>query len=419
MDTPAAADWSELPADVLGLVLLNLEFPDLFRSAAVCKLWRATARDMRRLGLYSHAQTPCLLYTTAAAGPRAAVLYSLADKTTSYTVPLPDPPIAERHIVGSSHGWLVTADHRSELHLLNPATGEQLDLPPVATIEHVRPLYDDTGNLNNYKLVYYDGGGNSHRSNDDDMHTVTHPPETFREFLYLKAVISSDPSRGDDYTVMLIHHPYLQLSFARSGDKKWTWIKMGNNECEWFEDCIYHDGVFYAQTVHGAIHAIDVVSASSSFTHRLILKPTMGELGTLYIVRTTEGDILQVLRVTEEDEDSEHKEVRTTGIGVFKVDYKKQDLDEVDDIGNNALFIGTSYSICLPVKDYPHLMPNHVYFDDDYGYLVHRKHLRRDVGVYDYTNDTAIDVWNPQPWLNWPLAPVWITPSFTKTAKYS
>uniref|UniRef100_A0A0E0D589 Uncharacterized protein n=1 Tax=Oryza meridionalis TaxID=40149 RepID=A0A0E0D589_9ORYZ len=51
----------------------------------------------------------------------------------------------------------------------------------------------------------------------------------------------------------------------------------------------------------------------------------MAELGTLYIVRTTEGDILQVLRVTEEDEDSEHKEVRTTGIGVYKVDYKKQD----------------------------------------------------------------------------------------------
>ncbi|KAF0889500.1 hypothetical protein E2562_024555 [Oryza meyeriana var. granulata] len=383
MDTPAA-DWSDLPADVLGLVLLKLEFPDLFRSAAVCTSWRATARDIRRLGLYTRAQTPCLLYTTAAAGPRAAVIYSLADKAT-YTVRLPDPPIAERYIIGSSHGWLVTADDRSELHLLNPATGEQLALPSVTTVEHVRPLYDGAGNLHKYEVLFFDG---NLRSNDEDLDAVTHPPETFREFFYLKAVISGDPSRGD-YAVMLIHHPHYQLSFARSGDKKWTWVKFENNVL--FRDCIYHDGVFYAQTLYAAIHAIDVSGpASSSFTHRLICKPCIHACYNVYIVRTPEGEILHLVRLTEVDNDREDQELRTAYVGACKMDLEKQCIKEVDDLGGNALFIGKNYSTCLSVKDYPQLMPNHIYFDDDDECWLYRKQLRRDVGVYDYENNSRL-----------------------------
>ncbi|XP_044971911.1 putative F-box protein At2g33200 [Hordeum vulgare subsp. vulgare] len=144
MEEPTAAgpDWSNLPPDVLTTVLGDLEFPDLFRAADVCTAWRATARALRRLGIYSRPQTPCLFYTTAA----GAELFSLADKK-AYRARLPDPPIRERNIIGSSYGWLVTADARSEIHLLNPATGEQVALPSVATIEQVSPVLDRDGNL--------------------------------------------------------------------------------------------------------------------------------------------------------------------------------------------------------------------------------------------------------------------------------
>ncbi|KAM0859385.1 hypothetical protein ACQ4PT_047230 [Festuca glaucescens] len=152
---PADSNWSNLPADVLTTVLGQLEFPDLFSSAAVCTTWRHTARALRRLGVYDRPQTPCLLYTTAGAGPRAAELFSLADRNT-YKTRLPDPPIWERNIVGSSHGWLVTADARSELHLVNPTTGEQVALPSVATIEQVNPVLDHAGRLERYELSFYD-----------------------------------------------------------------------------------------------------------------------------------------------------------------------------------------------------------------------------------------------------------------------
>uniref|UniRef100_A0A0A9GMC4 F-box domain-containing protein n=1 Tax=Arundo donax TaxID=35708 RepID=A0A0A9GMC4_ARUDO len=142
-----AADWSKLPADVLTSVLCGLEFPDLFSSAAVCTSWRATARALRRLGRsYTRPQTPCLFHISAA----GAELYSVT-AGKSYRLPdLPDPPVADRYIWGSPHGWLATADARSELHLLNPATGDQIGLLPVATIEQVTPVLDDAGELSRF-----------------------------------------------------------------------------------------------------------------------------------------------------------------------------------------------------------------------------------------------------------------------------
>ncbi|KAL6640800.1 hypothetical protein ACP70R_021923 [Stipagrostis hirtigluma subsp. patula] len=401
MEPPAPPDWSELPADVLGQVLRVLEFPDLFSSSAACRSWRAAARDLRRLGLYSRPQTPCLLYA-AGAGARAAELYSLAGKAT-YTVPLPDPPIGDRRVIGSSHGWLVTADARSELHLLNPATGDQLALPPVATVEQVRPLSDAAGSL---QYLYYNGNPQS----EAPAASAAFAPASFAENFYLKAVLSADPSRGD-YAVMLIHHPDYQLSFARSGDKHWNWVKFKNNVR--FADCIYHDGVFHAMTFHGAVHIIDV--SGDSFTQRLIIKNPMAKIWNVYIVRTPEGEILQVWRITD-DQGHVPRLLRTVDFDVYKVDYEKQGLEPVDSLGDNALVVGTSYSSCLSVKDFPRLLPNHIYFDDDNEYWLLEKDGRRDVGVYDYENGTVTDPVSPVPWPNWP-PPVWIAPSFTKMAK--
>ena len=56
-----------------------------------------------------------------------------------------DPPIRSRYIIGSSFGWIITADGRSELHLVNPITSEQIALPSVTTIGQVKPVFDDEG----------------------------------------------------------------------------------------------------------------------------------------------------------------------------------------------------------------------------------------------------------------------------------
>jgi len=106
------------------------------------------------LGKYKVSQTPCLLYTSESAGENVACLYSLAENR-SYKITLPKPPIRSRSLIGSSNGWLITADERSELHLVDPITGEQISLPPVTTIEHVKPIFGGSGNINKYELSYH------------------------------------------------------------------------------------------------------------------------------------------------------------------------------------------------------------------------------------------------------------------------
>uniref|UniRef100_A0ACD5TSB1 Uncharacterized protein n=1 Tax=Avena sativa TaxID=4498 RepID=A0ACD5TSB1_AVESA len=400
--TAASPDWSKLPSDVLTTVLGELEFPDLFRAADVCTSWRATARTLRRLGIYCRPQTPCLLYTTAAAGPRAAELFSLADKKV-YRARLPDPPIGERNIVGSSHGWLVTADARSELHLLNPATGEQVALPSVATIEKVSPVFDSAGNLERYDLSLY--------GEEPQPYAV----DELRGVLYLKVVLSCDPSLGD-CTVVVIHNPSRDLSFARIGDEKWHWISSPPREPPRYSDCTFgDDGALYAMNLLGGIHRYAI--EGSRTTRNMIFKDTSPFIAhNVYIAKTSYGDVLQIWRI-KDSTSGEQGEIHTARVDIFKADFDSQKIVPVRTLGDDALFIGHNCTYCLSTKDYPRLLPNHVYFtDDDEYWLMDGHEICRDVGIINLEDQSANDVVSPQPWLNWPT-PVWIVSSFNKIHK--
>ncbi|KAM0837777.1 hypothetical protein ACQ4PT_061406 [Festuca glaucescens] len=400
--TAGGPDWSMLPSDVLTTVLGELEFPDLFRAADVCTSWRATARALRRLGIYSRPQTPCLLYTTAGGGPGAAELLSLADKK-AYRARLPDPPIGERNIVGSSHGWLVTADARSELHLLNPATGEQVALPSVTTIEQVTPIFDPAGGLERYDLSLH------------GEETQPYAVDELRGVLYLKAVLSCDPSLGD-CTVVLIHNPYRELSFARVGDEKWHRIASTPLEPPRYSDCIFGDGgVLFAMNLLGGIHRYTI--EGSRATPETILKDISPFVAyNVYLAKTSSGHVLQIWRI-KKSTGGEQAEIHTTVVSIYKADFDSQQIVHVPTLGDDALFIGHNCTCCLSTKDYPGLLPNHVYFtDDDEYWLMDGHEICRDVGVFNLEDESANEVVAPQLWLNWPV-PVWIVPNFNKINK--
>ncbi|KAL6642270.1 hypothetical protein ACP70R_020451 [Stipagrostis hirtigluma subsp. patula] len=375
-----AADWSKLPADILTTVMCALEFPDLFNSAAACTSWRATARALRRLGgTYSRPQTPCLFYTS----PTGAELYSLA-AGKSYRLPdIPDP-----------------------LLLLNPATGEQIGLPPIATIEQVTPVHDDAGSLQRYELSFYDAT----LPRKELQPPVPYEVGELREVLYLKVILSGDPSRGD-CTAMLIHNPDRQLSFARVGGEQWHWITTSPKHTE-YSDCIYQDGVFYAMTRQGGIHRYTISGSSASC--EVVFKNILPFMAyNVYIARASSGDVLQIWRYIGLPSE-ETKEMRTDGFEIFKLDFDKQCIVKANTLGDDALLIGHSYTCCLSTKDYPKLLPSHVYFTDDSEYWpLENKNCRRDVGICNLEEESFGDLVSPQPWLNWPN-PIWIMPSFTK-----
>jgi hypothetical protein len=191
-------------------------------------------------------------------------------------------------LIGSSHGWLVTVDERSEMHLLNPFTCQQIALPSVTTLEQVKPIFDEYGVLHKYELSWLTG-------------TTTHyvPPLIFaldklRDELHYKAFVFPDTSTGS-YIVVLIHNPMRQLSFARLGDDKWTWLPHHYLYC----DCIYKDGLLYAVSITGDLHTFDL-SGPTVAMNTIISIHRDDDCEYAYIVQSPSGDLLFIWRLFED-----------------------------------------------------------------------------------------------------------------------
>ncbi|CAL4992381.1 unnamed protein product [Urochloa decumbens] len=248
----------------------------------------------------------------------------------------------------------------------------------------------------------------------------TFAPSELRNYLFYKAFLSSDPCSGD-YFVVLIHNPHSQLSFARAGDDKWTWLPPHT----YYEDCLFNDGLLYASTLSGEIHAFDlgapVVEAS------IVLGRVKDYLlERIYIVQAPSGELLQIWRSLvppqgdEEDENDSDIEpelnddsqlCNTFTINVHKVDLTSKDLVEISSLGQNVLFLGHNQSLFLSAEEYPQLKANHVYFtDDDFMYITWHKNNRRDIGVFDLGNNSSEEIVSPQLWSNWPT-PLWLIPN--------
>ncbi|KAF8685381.1 hypothetical protein HU200_044007 [Digitaria exilis] len=351
-----------------------LETPDLVRVGSVCCSWNLSYASICRFGLYKWPQTPCLIYTSESAGDNFAFLYSLAEKRT-YKLTLPDPPIHRSYLIGSSLGWLITADERSEMQLVNPITSEQISLPSVTTIEQVTPIFDKAGVICKYHFSRHMAGGK------------------LRHHLFHKAFLFCDAS-ARSYIVVLIHDPVGQLSFARLGDEKWTWLPPHAN----FDDCIYKDG---------------------------LLKDKYGN-ERVYIVQAPWGDLLLVRRPevwikeapAEEGHsctDKETFENRTWKITVYKVCIASRKLEQINSLHDHVLFLGHNQSLCFNAGEYPQLKPNNVYLTDDAKSASMKRKLDNCliIGILDLETKIMDEIVSPRPWSNC-MAPLLIIPNPSK-----
>ncbi|KAF8661710.1 hypothetical protein HU200_056659 [Digitaria exilis] len=363
----------ELPVEILVNILALLDIPDLVCAGSVCSSWNAAYTSLRSLGMYRRPQTPCLLYTSESDGDNVACLYSLAEKRV-YKLTLPEPPICSRYLIGSTNGWLVTADDRSELHMINPITSEQIGLPSVTTIEQVEPIFDEAGAIQRYEFSQYYG-------EEEFSIPSFHALHELRDYLYVKAFVFTDSTSGS-YTVVLIHNPIGQLSFAKAGDRKVIIDRT--------KDYIYEH---------------------------------------MYLIQAPSGDLLQVWReqdrkivAAEEDEDAPERDhdpseifMETRKIMLYKVHMDAKELVEMSSLHDLVLFLGLSQSHCLSTGECPQLKANHVYLTDDGLGFALRKQDCRDIGVFNLDNNNTEEVVSPQLLCSWP-APIWITPSLSNVS---
>ncbi|XP_037408950.1 putative F-box protein At4g22660 [Triticum dicoccoides] len=402
-ETKMVSTLPELPKDILILIFATLEIPDLVRAGSVCSSWHSAYAELRTLGKYKKGQTPCLVYTSESDPDDALSLYSLAEKR-SYKLTLPQPPIRRRYLIGSSHGWLVTVDERSEMHLLNPITCEQIALPSVATIEHLKPIFDEHGDVCKYEM-------SSHTGLCSSRNPTIFALAELRDRLQWKAFVFPDTSSGG-YIVVLIHNPQAQLSFAKAGDDKWTWLPSHLL----FEDCTYKDGILYAVNTMGEIHAFDL-SGPVVTVKTIIRAPEHYDCDSRYIVQAPWGSLLLVFRIVH-DHDLEYEYWKTTETKICEIDALWNKIELTNCLRDHVLFLGHNLSLCLSADEYPALKANHSYFtDDNFLWTMGHKNNHRDMGILNL-DDNSREELVPQLWSNCP-APMWITPDLTKMWRWA
>ncbi|CAM0957781.1 unnamed protein product [Alopecurus aequalis] len=345
--------------------------------------------------------------------PETVQLFSVANRRGAI-VPAPEPALRDHFVVGSSRGWLATADVRGQIYLVNPATGEQHELPHMSTMG----VYEARTNYNwfhikiqNFLTIQYGHGPpfNDVYWGPEADTTLTYTADQMRKWFYRKVVLSSSPARPGTYAVMLITEWKIGApAFATAEDPVWRLAASNDG----VEDAIHHDGKFYSVSYFGIVEAWERDADTGAYTStavapRLSIEEHKAE-GTepscrKYLAAAPGGRLMVVIKYPKEVEDRyrENKWACSFKVHVLCDGQWK----ETKDVGDLALFVGMNNSLCVPTIGRPQIKPGFVYYTDD---LLGHAEVRNQ-GLIDGTVK-KIEALGKERRSFYPL-PVWITPS--------
>ncbi|CAH2048250.1 unnamed protein product [Thlaspi arvense] len=121
--------WSELPPDLLNLVLERLGVADSRRAESVCSSWYSAARRC-----LAKKQIPWLILLPDEddrMNNHWCKLFNPEEKDKLYKIRDEDVEFAKSYCLASYGNWLFMVDCWYNLYLLNLFTHERIDLPPV------------------------------------------------------------------------------------------------------------------------------------------------------------------------------------------------------------------------------------------------------------------------------------------------
>ncbi|XP_077240273.1 putative F-box protein At4g22660 isoform X1 [Tasmannia lanceolata] len=175
-------EWSEVPNELLVMVLDRLpHIIDQIWFGAMCSSWYQVAKENRHWLDFQDKLPLMMLPDKERTETRN--FYSIT-KNKIYDIQLPE--FHCKWCCGSSKGWVITVDASSNIHLLNPFTGTQIQLPSL-------DKFPDNQN-----------------SND---------PEEPRDYRYMfKTLLSANPISTPNYVVTIVTN-LLKLSFYKPGDE--------------------------------------------------------------------------------------------------------------------------------------------------------------------------------------------------------
>lgn len=324
-------DWSELHKDLLELILQRLRRAgDIIRFGAVCKPWRSVVVEARNQVIKPLSP---LLLLPCNDNSRGYELFDFS-KNKAYKIQVPE--VDGTWFVNSSNEWLVTIKCTPpyEIHLLNPFTRVQIQLPPATAFQDPPPAITAT------------------------------PIEAF-----LHKVVASSTPLDPNCIVMAIYSNWKKLAFCKLGDTEWKTLE---SEVNCYKDIIYRKDNFYAL---GKLENIVLCDMGPDPKIIEVVPPVIPcwYYERKYLVESSSGDLLKILRSldwedTPEDESSRYK---TIMFQVSKLDFSKGKWEVINSLGENSLFVGYNVSMLISVEEFPEFREDCIYFTDDYqeGYF--------------------------------------------------
>ncbi|KAK8710542.1 hypothetical protein V6N13_145861 [Hibiscus sabdariffa] len=341
------ADWTNLSKNVVVLIAEKLVPPlsQFVWFGLVCKVWRTTIVDdhllHRQILKGCHRQVPLLMIPTKDKSREKRGLYNVIDKKiyhSELSVPY------SRRCCGSSYGWIATLDRTSAVKLINPFTNGVIDLPSINT-----------------SVVNF--------TTEEDEY----------EFYVKKVILSDDPYvNPGNFMVLALFGGLSSIATIRPGQKTWTYTRTDLKTIA-KDDAIFFKGKAHVVDWRFGIISVDVANTdSNSFEEKMVIPPKHYEevgIALKYIVESSGGEILIVERFYSNSDagyGSQHH--WTVNFKVFKVEQHANDearLVEVNNIGDDALFLGDNSSISVAASRFLGCRSNCIYFTDDIILFVH------------------------------------------------
>ncbi|KAL4600976.1 hypothetical protein ACB092_11G238700 [Castanea dentata] len=326
--------WSDLPAELLGLILRKVPFVDTIRCKAVCSSWRSAA-SQAQAEFHSIQSTPWLMLPSDQEGDfTTSRFFNLAEKKVYKMKDVFGAFGDDVWCVGSCHGWLVMLDDEANPVLFNPFSRVHIQLPLIH-VEFFNPI--DRSEFAQIK----------------------------KDFIS-KAILFADPSHSNNFgAVVVIYGTLSSLAYCKQGDTTWTNFA-GENR-------------LYALRCNCSVEVWEFQSALPtkilSIEPSTTLKHVDGKLPRdkvstqLYLVKTS-SDFLIIQRtignfVNAEGDFSLVCPYRTKLFCVYKLDLSKKKLVKVESLKDQAVFLGGNQSLSLSSHDFSECISNSICFTDD------------------------------------------------------
>ncbi|XP_042460993.1 uncharacterized protein LOC122045022 [Zingiber officinale] len=374
-----SVDWPNLPDHLVDFVFNRLNRFNRVKLGTLCMDW---SKHVRREDFGSPGVL--LLYRTSSEGYTHRL----------FVVDFPEDPFAElccptivgHKVIGSSsEGWLTFVNQELEVINYNPVTRGRIQLPSIASLPNLDDRY-------------------------------------FSKFIFL--------SPSNSHNAALLYGDG-SLAVTTMGEARWISVKGG----VMVKDMLFSGGLLYAVDINANILVCDF-TFPPKVTDIILLDfgPQLQLWQWLLQLVECSGEILLVARKMVPHSDQIHQE-RTQQFKIFKMtnivdldrispewNHKAATCQEVEDIDNQALFLGINQSALYSTREFPILKKNSIYFSDPVkDYIDSQLEYDRlntdipDVGVYSMETGSIKWLLDADEFAGFSmLPPIWFFPPIDK-----